>query len=830
MQASNGDGEVDISMIPSALISRVEVVTGGASAAYGSNAVAGVVNFVLDDKLDKTNVTLQYGRPERSEGQQYFASIGTGTGFASGRGHVVFGFDYTDDKGVPSPYDRQVGADETSIAELGTDRPAGLPARIIAPHMEFATFTPGGIIVGGPLDGTAFMPGGTPYALNRAGLIPTSGMMISTANPRANEFANAPLSIPFKRYAALTHMSYDVTDSTQGWLQLNFGQNESGFWNEVINSPGSTNPEIIIPLDNPFLPKQIRDQMVANGLTSITMDRFNRDFGAATTHIMYRQYGGDLGFKTELTEKWSIDGYYQHEETNNDARLMNIEKSANFAAALYAVQTPNGIACGPAATNPILAANPSLQSVPVDPGCIPFNPFGQHLGANELLANQRNPDPSIRYILGADQLSTDHLVQDIGAFNLHGRPFATWAGPVPIAAGVEYRRDFQSVKVDPISNAYAAGNRGPSEGSLTVAEGYLETAVPLVSGLALAKSLALNGATRITRYNIGGTVNTWKLGIDYQMTDDVRFRATRSRDIRAPNYSELLDVQITSIGRGIVNPVNGQAADIPSLSVPNGNLKPEQADTWTAGVVWQDSDWRFSTSLDYYDITINGVIVSPDEQTLVNNCLALKLQVFCPFVNLDPTATNGIASVAQSFFNLDSQKTNGVDFELAYSPQVSLVPGEFKIRTLANWIDHFSITDQGITVDRIGEVVPKWNVNAQADYRLKNLTITSTATWKSGRLLDATYRDPSDPGYVATDPNSINKNHFPSAWYLNMGFSYNFGGLIPHSGAQFVLFGNVNNVLDRAPPWGATYAANGFGGTQYDLIGRAYKLGVRLSF
>ncbi len=301
---------------------------------------------------------------------------------------------------------------------------------------------------------------------------------------------------------------------------------------------------------------------------------------------------------------------------------------------------------------------PACRSTLTDPtnGCVPANVFGQ--GSVSAAA--------VAYYTGTSWVLQEQH-QDVYAFKVDGSPFSLWAGPVSTALGVEYREEKIAVDSDPISrvSGWRQINTQPLNGSYDVKEGFLEVGVPLLKDLTFARLLDLNGAVRHTDYSTSGGVTTWKVGFNFEPTDEVRFRGTVSRDIRAPSLNELFSGQSQGIAPQI-DPVTNLQRSIILLTGGNPNLLPERALTHTAGVVYQPA-WveGLRLSVDWYSIKVEDAISSLAASAILDGCYKQNQTSLCSQITRD--ANNVLTSVSATLINAAKTETSGVDFEAAYA-------------------------------------------------------------------------------------------------------------------------------------------------------------------
>lgn len=819
----------DTNTIPVGMIERVEVVTGGASAAYGSDAVAGVANFILKHKLNGVEGTLQNGISQQGDNAEQFVSLTAGTSFASGRGSVVAGIDYANNKGVGTIYGRDWGRRQVELVSFGSTRPAGTPAQAYLDDVTFSGMTPGGVIVAGPATvlNTAFGPGGTPYPFQRGTVY--SSLMTGGSNPFMNPSGNFAIRVPIERVTGMARAEYEFSPAFKLTAEGAYSRVDGGGVSNFFQAPS-----IIVSINNPFLPTTVRNAAIAGGANpttgTLTLGRTFTELGGYRYDTNRQTMRGSIGASGELGGSWKWDAYYQVSRSRDKTSNFTNVLGANFLEAAYAVRDASGaIVCGAATSNPNLNAARRDQVAAAraltNAACVPINIFG--VGSPSAAAIDYVTGNSIKNLA----VLTDRL--HVAAASISGSPFSTWAGPVQFATGFEYRNEKLSSLADPLSQGqlWAATNGATYAGSLNVKEGFVELGVPLAKDSEIG-TLDLNGAVRYTDYSTSGSVTTWKVGGVYEPFDAVRFRVTRSRDIRAPNLTDLFQSGATQNVANFVNPRNGQTGNLRTQVVGNPNLVAERADTWTAGIVLQPK-WAavrgLRASFDYYNIEVNGVITSPQPLEIVQRCIAGD-QSFCNAVTFD-TTTFGLESVRRQPFNLNRLKTSGIDFELSYSTALDGVgiPGRLAVRALANHTFELKTTDSSGTIDRAGFAqgngVPEWTGNIDLTYSQGGFIGTFGTRFFSAINFDALLVGPDSPNYNPAASNSIADNTLPSRTYFDLSLQQE---VLTSGRKSFQVFALVSNLLDKDPPGKAIFIRSG--GNPYDLIGRTFKAGVRFKF
>jgi iron complex outermembrane receptor protein len=782
---------VDIGTLPTALIQRVDVVTGGASAAYGSDAVAGVVNFVLDNRFTGLKGDIESGVTSHGDNQTYKAALSGGIRFAE-RGHLILSGEYVKATGV-GPNAR---SDTNYPAATLINNPAwtatnGQVRRLILPYVYTRTAGLGGVIVGGPLAGTEFGPGGTTFMQPTGAYVGTSNYVLPGLAP--NEPWPSSLafsSLPQEKATGYARLSWDVTDSLTAYATGVIAHNKPG---PFYSSPANTliTGNFVIQRDNAFLPASVRAQMTTLGLQTVSVGRYSEDFGGSVVSRVNDTYRAVIGLQGEIAPGWKLDAYGEYGRNRNVFKIEKNVIKANLPLAVDAVNSGGQIVCRSTLANP-------------GNGCIPLNIFGPYAVRPNSVAL-----PALGYVFGTSR-AVLHLTQKVAAVSLSGEPFSTWAGPVSLATGAEYREESASQTVDALSQAgaFALGNPKALSGSFNVKEAFAETVVPLAKDLPFLRTLDLNGAIRYTDYSTSGSVVTWKIGGNWEPVQGVRFRATRSRDIRAPNILELYSSRVQSTA-AVLDPVTNTSPTIQTFSLGNSNLRPEKADTTSAGLVVRP--WfvpRLEFSVDYYKIKVLDAISTLALQDIVNRCQSGN-QTLCGLI----TRANGaITTIDNPYLNLQSLKTDGLDIEVSY--RLPIGSGTATARFLANRVFSYTISDGVTAIDRAGDInnaQPKWTGNATIGYQLDRFNAVADVSFIGSGKYDVTYTLPTD----------INDNHIPSRTVVNFQVSYDLG----KAGHRREFFLNLANAFDARPP--AIFVFSG--GPNYERIGRAFRAGLRFT-
>jgi outer membrane receptor protein involved in Fe transport len=837
---STVQGLVDINTIPQQLIERVEVVTGGASAAYGSDAVGGVVNFILDKKFTGFKAEVSGGMTDYGDNQNGKISITGGTPFASGRGHLILSGQFTSQDGVlegDRPWNLTGWQVVNNPNYTATN---GQPQRLLLNQISAGNATPGGIILfgrrgtstanvsAGALQGTAFGENGSLYKFNYGGLTGTNFAFTQGGDWESASLHLVGQSIEPKITSKnlFARASFDITDDVSVFVQSNWYENS----NQSHAYPNEFFGGLVVDVNNAFLPAAIRTQALAAGYSKLVMGTSNLDMGTVTIDTdrkLVRNVLGAEGRFNAFETNWTWNAYFQGGVSESVESAYNSLNLVKHAQAIDAVTDASGaIVCRSTLTNP-------------GDGCVAYNPFGTGV----------NSDAAFNYVLGQPRRDQTFR-QNVTAASVNGNPWDSWAGPISLATGVEYRSE--SVRGDAtaedLAGQFFAGNYKPTFGKFNVKEMFVETLIPLAADKAWAKSLDFNAAVRETDYSTSGAVTTWKAGITYKPFNDLMLRVTRSRDIRAPNMSELFNAGSRVNNQYVLN-YPGQVPttyQYEGVTTGNPNLDPEEADTTGVGFVYQPAFLPgFSASVDYWNINLKDAINTITAQQIADLCINQGRQDFCTAINGGGTPGAGVPrdTIAIQPFNLAEQIVRGVDLEMSYrtalSDLVSGVPGNLTWRAIGthfikNYTDNTLTIPQDTAGQNSGGGPASWRWNTSFTYALNPFSGTFSARGVSAgvygnNLIECTSGCPTS----TTDFPTINVNHLAGAIYFDMSLSYTL--MVGKSEETEVqTFFNVRNLTNKDPvivaggPSGLPYDTVTTNPSNYDSLGRVFQLGVRL--
>ncbi|MEO5867658.1 MAG: TonB-dependent receptor [Sphingomonas sp.] len=831
-------GVVDINTIPQALVKDVEIVTGGASAAYGSDAVAGVVNFILDKKYEGLKLSADSGITTYGDGGNYSFSIAAGKSFAGGRGHILIDAELAHRDGI-FKVDRDWNATGyVRIQDPNWTTNSTTPQFLIRRQVGAANSTPGGLITTGALRGTYFGQGGQVLQYQYGALTyPATGTASLTQGGswQVNDSGrNIGLDPQDDRHGVYGRLSYDVADGIELFAEGSYN------WQHVLFNAGpNLQTGISIKKDNAFLLQTLARAGMAAPTADVVLATTSLDlpYRVVDNRRKVQRYviGADGDFQAfGNAAHWDI--YAQYGRADLHEQLRNVQNVARIANATDAVFAPAGNAGGYTAGSIQCRINVDASTTNDDKACVPLNRLG--IGVADPAA--------ISYALGSPYRD-ERQEQKVAGVNLSLTPFKTWAGNVSIALGGEWREEriagFVPAEFQPITTvnangnpttttAWSVGNYLPTNGKYNVKEAYLETAIPLGLGL------EFNGAVRATDYSTAGYVTTWKLGATWQPIPDIKFRVVRSRDIRAPNLNELYQAGSQN-SDSVRNPfTTGPATYSYTATVTgNPNLKPEIANSWTVGAVLTPRFLPgFNFSVDYWRIKITDAISSFGAQDIINLC-SLGNQQFCNAYSIDPgprSAVNPYLLFRTQPFNAASQLVRGIDFDASY--RLPIGGNSFTLRGQATrYLDNLynSGVQGAVVVNTVGVnggqgSTPTWIFRASATYDLPTTSVTVVGRGVSAGKYSATGIEClSNCPLSTTNFPTYDVNHVSGLFYAD----FNLTQKVPFNGnkSQAEFFVNVTNLFNRwpllVPETGL--AANS---TYSDLLGRTFRFGVRMNF
>jgi iron complex outermembrane recepter protein len=835
-----GSAAVDFNTVPVALIERVEIITGGASAIYGSDALAGVINVILKDNFEGIELGYQFGEADAGGNIENRVSFTAGGNFGEDRGNAVVSATFSENRGLLSRERENTQIDD--LAEcLFTGVSADCQTEV---EPVFSSFGEGGRF---------FVPStGQSFGIS-AGTGPTATVApFSAATLGFNRQAFRRYTVPTDRYLLAALLDYEVAGNTKAFFEGTFAQTRTE--SELEPFPHSNSDLNIagIPVDNPFVPQAIRDAVVAAGDDVIEYTRRTTELGQRGANSKRNTFRFVVGFEGEATERFNWQTYYgfgRMDDAQQGSGQLNV---LNFREALNVIDGDGN----PATFDPV-CANPAAQLE----GCVPVNLFGQGSISPEAAAYLEAPT--------SRQMLTQ---QETAGADIRGSLFELPAGPIEFAVGGEWRRERAEDVPDVLTQqGLNAGNaEAPVIGDYDVKEAFAEFEVPLLKELPLVNSLSIGGAYRFSDYSTVGNTDAYAGRLSWAPIESLRFRGQFARAVRAPNISELFSPGGENFAP-VSDPCNGVTATTPGVVATNcraipevaariaatgaftlsqteiqgtggftgqGNalLDAESSDSWAFGIVLDHgfaSAGQWTVSLDYFDIKIDQLIDTIDRQTAVDFCFdaATFPNQFCNFLTRDtagPAFELGeLTEVNSGFVNEGVLETQGVDLSLFWGIDLAnwfeSISGRASVRV--NWTHLLDFTETKFAVadDLVGETGYAKNKGQTAIvYALGPWS----GTWEWNYISDSVPDKSNDLFNFGVGAYNVH----------DVQIGYTFGETFLGGAMEGTrLYVGVNNVLDEDAPIILSGVPGNTTGTDtdasvYDPIGRSWYAGINLTF
>jgi outer membrane receptor protein involved in Fe transport len=861
---NQGDG-VDLNFIPSILIDHVDSVTGGASAAYGSGAISGVENIFLNRKLDGGHVDVDTFQTTHSDGADHHAGVAYGTKLLNDRANFVIGYEYEKSDAVHC-LDRDWCSNSVGFITGNS----GQPSNVLASNVRVNQTSYTGVFnnfAGGPTaqQSNAAGTGLVPFNVGQGANTVPFNNVVGGDGISIYQYSN--LTAPVDRNVATGLFTYNLTDRTTMNVDVSWGKvdttNVTGALNDQLDTIHPDNAYVQL---NPGLQAAV-DPIFGGSLNKDWTSQLDSET-RVTTDVRRIAIGFDGAFGDS---SWTWDTYYQYGNTNREQLVADNRHLNAYLMAIDSVLGPDGqpecrvtrdgFAAAALVTPAYAFADPQIAN-----GCVPLNPFGT--GAISQAAHD--------YSFGFLDEKLDYT-QQVAAFDASGDIWqGMGAGPFQLAAGVEYRTELghnigsQQGAPDYVRTDYLIQYGESFSGRVDVTEAFAELNTPLLRDKPGASRLELNTAIRESNYDNQGlegtsgesrshSFTTWKVSGIYDPVDWFRFRSTRSHDMRAANFRELYYGQLIHAGGsfGYCGPANTFQADPCDWSLEgNVDLKPEQADTTTFGIVFTPGNYAkgLQFAVDAFDIKITDAIQQANIRRVLDGCQISHLAEFCALIvpdapgqyQYDPTTNSGVASIRALAFNGSAYTYKGIDLTGNY--RLDFGSGSaLNFRLLATHMTEqkFQPTPGQPFVDVVGQTgtsnsflsdyqpTADWVANFATTYSRNRASITGQVRYVSAGVMNYYGVTPGDPGY-ATAPLpyvTMSNNEVPAYSIFNLTGSYDF----KLKGSTLQLFAAVENVFDKNPPLaaGSGFGGNANGGTNpvfFDTLGRAFRVGLRATF
>lgn len=809
---SSQDGTVDINNIPAALIDRVEVVTGGASAVYGSDAISGVVNFILKDDFEGIQLDANYGISGEGDAETWDVNLTLGGNFDNGRGNAVFSAGYLNREPL-------LQGERDFSRDTFTDAGGGLITLV------GSTTAPAGRADNQLLNP---FPGNTNYAFGPGGV--ARPFQSGTATGYGDTYNFGPvnyLQVPQERFNIAALASYEIVEGVEAFIE--------GFYiNSQVDTQLAPTPVtgITVQADNPFITPSLRALLNGrpNPAAPFTIRKRTAEVGPRVSEYESQTVRVTTGLRGDFAfanRDWNWDAYFNYGRVTRDELSLGLISTQRFTDAV------------------------NCYGAGAVPGCVPLNPFGP---------NSISPQAA-EYVTVPSPNSTE-VQQRIVSASVSGDVVELPAGPLGIALGFEYREEESDFRPDFFSGTgdlQGGTNAGPVNGSFDVTEFFGELVVPVLSDMPFAQELSVEAGIRYSDYsNIGG-VTTWKTGATWTPIEQVRVRGIYQKAIRAPSISELFAAAQQSFEpesdpcSASSNPSGAVAAVCAQQGLPasaiglfeddgqievtftgSPELEEETSDTWTVGAVISPLDW-LDVSIDWYSIKIEDAVASfgGGLAPLLAACFATG-NANSPECSPGGTpirrdATGEIIPFAIPNENIGELTTDGIDVQAngSYDLPNGHSVGANVLLTWVNSYDFIPNPDLPFEYKYAGTVgfssdsaaIPEWKVNARLTYDGGPWTATYRVRW-----IDAVEnRQIADAEAVGDAPPVLAVPEVGAVWYHDIAGQFRVG-------EGMVFTAGVNNVFDRQPPiLPDTISANTDAST-YDTIGRYFFVNASVKF
>ena len=833
---------VDLNSIPTGIIERVEVLTGGASAVYGSDAIAGVVNIITKTDFEGVELSAQVGASTEGDKNKQDVTFTVGGEFGQG-GFAVVSVGYSDDDPLRSR-ERDLSALDLVYSDEDGDGWGETAVFLGSSYPPQGRLSTSSNTWNG--DGSAFVSSTLANPATDMDIIPSDNF---------NRAAYRTIFNPVERRFAAANASYPVSDRVSAFTELNWSTVRTD--SEIEPFALSINDNIfrfsrggnggLDVASNLLMPDLLKTNLLADGVTNTNQLGTNSwvrrlvEFGPRASQVDRTTTRGLAGFDIELTDNWDLEFYASYgrtEQNQEETGQINTERAA-FALDVELASDGVTIQC--------------VSEIARIQGCVPFNPFG---------AGTITPQ-AFRYLHQPGNLKTV-VEQEIVHLGMSGD--TGWelpGGSVGVAGGFEYRKE-TGAEINPGANqtGVSGGNASdPTNGTFDVSEVYGEIVVPVFS------RLTLDAAARFGDYSTVGQQTTWKVGFDAALLDSLRFRGTYSDSVRAPNIADLYAgagetfANLNDPCDGVDNTTTGQIADnCRSIQViqdrindqgafiltqpekqgtggfigGNEFVNEETAESITVGLVWQPGFAQgFSAAVDFYNIEIDDAMATTSRNTVLQRCFDVPTAEFDPTcgpglqpggrARRDMRPAAGALNGVDSFTSNENRfETQGVDIELTYT--MDLGPGELGANLVWNQLfkwDEIGIVDGDVN-DYAGEIyTPDSRANANLQYAWSNWS----AFWRMRYWSSA--KDSNTPELFNENDCFCANGLAPSANEVD-AYVYHDLSLSYGNGPYTVRLGLIN-AFDKEPPMLPQFTQYGDTGTNtaagaYDTIGAQWYL------
>jgi len=818
-------GQADLNTIPASLIDRVEVLTGGASAVYGADAVSGVVNFIMDDKFEGIRIDGQYGFYNHKN-DNAAAEVVRDRGFPLPKTNVNDG--YNQDWTIVMGTNTQDGrGNATAYFNYSKVKP------ILQANRDYSACTfNSGSAAGGPFTCGGSSTSATGRFWDTDELTPegTTGLTVADAagnwrlfNAATDQFNYGPYNHfmrPMERYLGGAFLHYDLNDRVTAYAEMQFMDARDN--SQIAPSGIFFDPVSQVNEDNPLINDAFRNifcvpyDVEPGGDCGVLLGRRNVEGGPRNEDRNHQMTRFVAGFRGNLTDSWTFDIYGMQGVTTYDSTYNNDLSKQRIARALQVVPDPD-------------TGEPVCKSVldGTDLACVPWDIF--HLGG--VTEAQTN----YLAVPGMEKGQTQTRVLSASVAGDFGWQIPMASDPIGFAFGAETRSE--TLKYQP-DLAYLTdeltgqgGASPPVRGSFEVNELFMEARLPIIQGQAGFYDLSADVGYRFSDYSTGANTDTYKVGLDWAPIESLRFRASYQHAVRAPNIQELFSPQSVALdgssdpcagANPAANNPNATPANCALTGVPiadygsvrenpaqqyngllggNPDLKPEEGDTYSVGFVWNPSFAPgLMVSLDYFNIEIKDAVGIIGADIILSKCLATQDPTYCSLVNRD--SSNSIWLSKQGYVedlnvNTGGAKTEGFDLSVRYGFDIGGA-GRLTLDLAASIYDNQSF--QSVTGEDFYDCLGYYGNTCGApasEYRHRFTAAWNTplegldlnVTWRYGSSTKVELESP-DPQLSGTARDT--DRTLPAPSYVDLAASYQFM-------EKYTARMGINNLLDEDP-------------------------------
>ncbi|MGI2107676.1 TonB-dependent receptor domain-containing protein [Shewanella frigidimarina] len=812
---SSGSSAVDLNTIPTAMVSRIEVITGGASAVYGSDAIAGVINIITRKDVQGVELDVSHVQPEQSGGEESQFSVTAGGDFLDNKLSTVFNFTYAQQKEL-RPTDRDF-LDNPVSSISNPDTSDGATARIpYYGRKPLSWINEAGTFFADDGEQYTFDKNGNMQIFNYGeGLVDGPGTNGNYCGPSCEGYDPVDygfIRTPLDRKVFTLNTDYEINDDHKIFTEITYVDYQSNGESTPVFHTGNS-----FQADNAFLPDDTRQLMTDTGMSGFNLYRIDKEFGSRTYNQDRETLRLLFGVEGIISDDWDYSFHAQRGQ---------LDETTVWGGEIWADRYDQAKDAVFATDGSIVCRDTDAQAA----GCVPLNLFGENQASQE----------AIDWVSTSAGQTAETTQTTVGLV-VTGALFELPAGYVSAAFSADYRKEESETKPDQalIDGTIFGNTANPMKGEYDVTEFAAEFSIPLLADVFLAKDLGIDLAYRWMDYSTAGSDDAWKIGLNWAPIEDLRFRLTKSKSVRAPNIGELFDpggqtfesftdvcdlinvelgpdsnrknnCQAAGLGNGWNPSAEWYQGNRPGINSGNVDLKAETSNDYTIGAVYTPNYIEgLSITVDYWSFEISDAIEYIEVGTAVRYCYdsASLDNVYCNRFTRD-AVTGDIVDFVQSPVNSASFEVKGLDIEAQYDIPTNNF-GDFRVHLLATYLEKWETNPTGFADDLqvdVGEYSdPRWKAMFSLGWQYDALSLEARSDYRHSAVADNEWKSENN-----------NYNDIPSHTVWDFTGSYDF------TDSLAVRFG-VKNVFDKAPPRNPyVYDGDGY----YDTTGRAFFLGA----